>query len=395
MAKVFDGGAIPRKIVSGPGVVAEIGQHINDLGVHRILLLTSPTVHSKSGFVERVKDAVGSKIVGVFSQVEPHSPVRSLQAATSVAKELGADAVFSLGGGAVHDTSKAVALMATTGRDIRDLASRFEPPDKFVAPTVNAEPLPVITMPSTFSAADVVGGGAFTDTESGVKSIFVHPMLTPRLVVLDGELAATTPLSVLLPSSMNALHHNVEAICSKGNQSITDAFAVHSLRLLGAAVPALATTSEGERVPVAQQLLEAAALSGLTYGNSWLGVGHAICHSLGGRFALSHAEANAVIMPHAMRFNLPKAATRLALVASGLGLTTRGQDDVSSAQAAIAFVDDLAAKLGLPRKLHDLGLAEGSEDAIADDVMNDPQTFWNPRRVTREDVKAIIRAAYA
>ncbi|MDZ7707822.1 MAG: iron-containing alcohol dehydrogenase [Trueperaceae bacterium] len=335
-----------------------------------------------------------SRLVGVFSGTRPHAPVPALNEATAYATEVGADAVLSVGGGAVHDTAKAVALMAATGRDIRDLANRFEPPDTFIAPTIEVEPLPVLTMPSTFSAADVVGGGAFTDADSGLKHIFVHPMLTPRIVVLDGDFAATTPDAILRPSAMNAVHHCVEAIASKGHQPVTDAFALRALRLLATAAPRLATVDGDARSDVIQVALEAAALSGMTYGNSWLGLGHAICHSLGGRYGLSHAEANSVIMPMTMRFNATEAADRLALVAQGLGASFPEGSDAAAAAFAIAFVEHLARTLGLPGTLSEIGLPEGQEEAIATDAMADPQTFWNPREVTREDVIGIVRRAY-
>jgi len=391
----FDGSAIPRRILSGRGATSRLGGAVEDEGYARVLIVTSPSVASTSGHIDKIASALGSRLAGVFSTTRPHAPVPALHEATAYATEVKADAVLSVGGGAVHDTAKAVALMAATGRDIRELANRFEPPDTFIAPTIEVEPLPVLTMPSTFSAADVVGGGAFTDVDSGLKHIFVHPMLTPRIVVLDGDFAATTPDAILRPSAMNAVHHCVEALLSKGHQPVTDAFALRALRLLASSVPKLPTVEGDDRAEVIQIALEAAALSGMTYGNSWLGLGHAICHSLGGRYGLSHAEANAVIMPKTMRFNATEASDRLALVAEGLGASFPEGSESAAAAFAIAFVEDLARKLGLPATLAEIGLPEGQEESIADDVMADPQTFWNPRKVTSDDVKRIVRNAYS
>src|SRR5439155_3909949 len=127
----------------------------------------------------------------------------ALQQAASWARDRAPDAVLSVGGGAAHDTAKAIAVMVPSGRSITDFVSRFEPPSTFRAAEVDAEPLKVLTMPSTFSAADVVAGGAVTDTERGEKLIFVHPRLTPTRVFLDGEIVATTPRLVLAASGMN------------------------------------------------------------------------------------------------------------------------------------------------------------------------------------------------
>jgi alcohol dehydrogenase class IV len=302
--------------------------------------------------------------------------------------------VLSIGGGSAHDTAKAIAVMAPSDRHIGDFASRFEPPDRFFSPDVEVEPLTVVTLPSTFSAADVVGGGGFTESATGRKLIFVHPKLTPSLVVLDGDIAATTPRPILLASGMNALHHCIEALYSRGSQPITDAFALHAARGLFGALPRLAPSIQGPTVATIQSALDGAAISGLTYANSWLGIGHAICHSLGGRYGLSHGGANAVMIRHSLRFNLECAADRLALVAHAAGACFPPQQTELAARHTLAVVDWLSERLALPRTLRDLGLADGQFETIAEDAMADPQTYWNPRPVTFDDVVTLLRQAW-
>jgi alcohol dehydrogenase class IV len=107
--------------------------------------------------------------------------------------------------------------------------------------------------------------------------------LTPAAAVLDAEIAATTPLRVLGPSGMNAVHHCLEAFYSKGARFVTDAFALSALRQLLVALPLLMKAGAKPDIAALQMALNATALSGLTYGNSWLGIGHSVCHSLGGR----------------------------------------------------------------------------------------------------------------
>jgi alcohol dehydrogenase class IV len=249
-----------------------------------------------------------------------------------------------------------------------------------------------MTVPSTFSAADVVGGGAVTDTDRGEKLIFVHPKLTPVAVFLDGEVVASTPRTVLAASGMNAVHHCIEAFYSKGAQPITDAFAVAALRGLFDTLPMLAPSRAAPAIGSYQAALEAASMSGLTYANSWLGIGHSVCHSLGGRYGISHGRANAVMVLHSLRFNFDAARPRLAALARAIGLTGAGDD--AAARSLLEAIEGLAATLGTPTTLSEIGLPQGQFAQIAKDVLGDPQTYWNPRAATAAEIELWLETAW-
>lgn len=392
--QLFDGSAIPNRILRGPGCRKALPDQLDSLGLERILIVTGPTIRTATRFIDELMDDLGDRVVGIFDQVQGHTPVASMEAPAALARELNADSVLSLGGGSVHDAAKAIAVMAPSRRSIVDFVSRFEPPDTFHSPDIDVTPLSVVTIPSTMSAADVVGGGAVTDTATGKKLIFVHPKLTPALVMLDGEVLASTPVEILAASGMNALHHCLEALYSRGHQPITDAFALRAIQELVAILPALAPGAPTPDIDTFQRALDASSMSGLTYANSWLGIGHAVCHSLGGRYGLPHGKANSVMVRNSLRFNLEVAEDRLVLAARAIGVTVSSDRPELAAAQVVAVVDNLVEQLQVPQNLRELGLPEGQFETIADDVMADPQTYWNPRPVAREDVIQLLKAAW-
>jgi alcohol dehydrogenase class IV len=381
----FDATAIPRAILSGLGCRSHMSEEVASLGAARVLVVSGRSVRMKTPFVDEICGRLSGRIVAVFDRVEPNTPLRSVQAAANAVAPLQPDAVLSIGGGAVHDMAKAIAVMLPSGRSIMDFVSRFEPPDTFHSVDVDVEPLPVLTVPATFSAAEVVGGGAITDTGRGQKLIFVHPRLTPARVFLDGEVVASTPRTILAASGLNAVHHCLEAFYSKGAQPVTDAFALAGLRELFATLPLLEPNAEAAEPSVYQRALNGSALSGLTYANSWLGIGHSVCHSLGGRFGISHGKANSVILRQSLRFNFAAAQARLAAAGRVAGVS-QSDDDSKAATALIDRVDALSRMLGAPERLRDLDLAEDAIEQIADDVLADPQTYWNPRPASRQEI---------
>jgi alcohol dehydrogenase class IV len=134
-------------------------------------------------------------------------------------------------------------------------------------------------------------------------------------------------------------------------------------------------------------------MSGLTYANSWLGIGHSVCHSLGGRYGLSHGQANAVMVLQSMRFNFVAARDRLAEIARASGVAS-DVDDEAAAQSLVAKIEGLADILGTPKTLSAIGLPKGQFAQIARDVLGDPQTYWNPRSATAEEIVAWLESAW-
>lgn len=389
----FDGTAIPKTIVSGPGCRSGIAAELDRLGVGRVAIVSSASLAAKTPFLREIRQALGDRVVAVIDRVAPNLPVEAVRRAVEQMRQDPPEAVVAIGGGIVHDMAKAIAVMLPSGRDIVEFVSRFEPPDTFHGIDIDIAPLPVLTVPSTFSAADVVAGGAVTDSARGEKLIFVHPKLTPVAVFLDAQVVASTPTRVLATSGMNAVHHCLEASYSKGAQPVTDAFAFAALRHLLETLPQFSEAAPKPDMATVQRAIDAASMSGLTYANSWLGIGHSVCHSLGGRYDLSHSEANSVMVLQSLRFNFEAALPKLAEAARAAGVSA-ATDDRTAAEALVAAVDALSDVLGTPRKLSDIGLPAGQSAKIAQDVLGDPQTYWNPRSATAQEIAEWLDAAW-
>jgi alcohol dehydrogenase class IV len=393
MPSKFSSRVLPELVISGLGCRSLIKEEAETLGLDRILIVSSPSLRRTTGLVDDLARSLGSRLVGISDDVQSNNPDAALKASVERVRSLRVDGLVSIGGGAVHDAAKAFALMLPSGRAILEFVARFEPPDRMHVPEFDVDALPVLTVPSTFSAAEVFGGGAVTDIARCEKRLFFHPMLTPRRVFLDGEVVASTPVRILVQSGMNAVHHCLEALYAKGRQPITDAFALAALGELFAVLPLLVSPERGAPLTF-QRAIEASALSGLTYGSSGLGIGHAVCHSLCGRYGLSHAAANAVIVRHSVRYNRDYAIPALARAGrfcSGAGSSAL---DTEAVDALITTLDRLCEHLNVPVRLKDLGLPEGEFEVISRDVMADPVTYTNPRPVAPADVVALLKSAW-
>lgn len=389
----FCGNFVPRHIVARRGSVRQLGTLVDALGLRRVMVICGTSVKSRTPLVGIIEKALGARRVATFDGVEPHTPLSSVRAGAAMARQVRPDGLLSVGGGSAHDTAKMIGLLyAEETDDLAQYRIRFEPPDRLVVPSVRGQPPALITVPTTFSAADVVGGGAFTIPETGVKGIVVNAKLTPTAVVLDGEAVATTPCDVLLATGMNAFNHCIETTISRSHQPVSDAWAFYAARMLHHFLPLI--HDDPEDVDAREGALVAACLSGLTYGNAGLGVTHALCHFIGGRYRVPHGVANAIMMPHGIRFNAPVAAETLADMARFMGVEADQPSPGALAEALAARLEHLRERFSLPGRLRDVGIPRAELPALAREALSDPQAYFNPRPVTEADLLTLLEAAW-
>ena len=97
---------------------------------------------------------------------------------------------------------------------------------------------------------------------------------------------------------------------------------------------------------------------------------------------MPHGEANAIMLPHSMRFNAQSSADRQAMIAQAMGVDTAGKSDYEAALAAADAVEELCDSLGLPNRLRDVGVPEEGLVLIAAATLKDRSLATNPTPVT-------------
>lgn len=381
---------LAARVVMGAGSLALLPDEVRRLGGRRVLLMGRTTAASATA--ARVRQALGPLLAGVFDEVTPHSGVGLVERVAGQARQAQADLLLALGGGSVSDTAKAVAILLAEGGPLARHATRFTPPDKLEAPALDKPKLPIIAVPTTASAAEVTPGLGIRD-DAGRKLLFRDPKVAARTVILDPEANTEVPAALMLGTGMNALAHCVESLYSRQHNPVSDALAVEGIRLLARGLPAV--RRDPASVPAREEVLYGSHLSGMALVNARPCLHHALCHCLGALGGVSHGDANAIMLPHVMRFNRPAAAARLRLAAQALGVEEAGQSEESAADAAIEAVVRLQAAIGVPMRLRDTQLDAAVLPAVADHVLGDRGLHFNPGPpVTHEAALQLLQAAW-
>jgi acyl-CoA reductase-like NAD-dependent aldehyde dehydrogenase/alcohol dehydrogenase class IV len=356
------------RIISGPGSVSRLTGELAEQRKERILLITDAGV-MKAGLVERVKDAIGSRLAAIFSEVPQDSGLEVIDAAAELGRKHGVDAVMSVGGGSVIDTAKAT-VVAITGNIRAIQALGFQ---QLLGPQ-----LMHIVVPTTAgTGSEVTNVAVVKNTSLKVKSYIGDRYIVPDLAVLDPTLTVGLPPLLTAATGFDALTHAIEAYTSRIANPMSDAQALHAIRLIAANLET--AVKNGSDLAARSAMQSAATLAGWAIGSANVGLVHGMSHALGARYGVPHGMGNAILLPHVMRFNAarPEAAKRLADVAVALGVAPGGD----AAAAAADKVTALLAATGHPQKLGDVRVPKDDMGPCSEVAILDPANLYNARMV--------------
>src|SRR5712691_11494603 len=348
-------------IVLAPGCVDELTSQLSRLGRKRAFVVTGSTL--ASGRVgHTVRNALGPMMVGMFSGARPHVPVETAEQVANEAHSQNADALIGLGGGSPIGTAKAavyrLAGEATAG-DVRWM---------------------VAAIPTTYAGSEVTPVFGTTDVVHRRKEVVRNPGIRPRLVLYEPELAIDTPPDLTAGTGINALAHCVEGLYSSDAGDEERAMAVRAATLLVDQLPK--AFARPDELAHRYHLFEASMLAGLVLTRAGMGVHHGLCHVLGGRYNAPHGVLNAIILPHAMRFNLPIAGRAYRDLARPLHVET---DSGDVGERVCAAVSEFVRGLGIPQRLRDIGIPKMDLPSVAEESLSSKSVQANPRPVTLQD----------
>jgi alcohol dehydrogenase len=185
----------------------------------------------------------------------------------------------------------------------------------------------------------------------------------------------------------------MEALYSITRNPISTAIALSGIRYITSALPRC--YDDGSDLEARTQMLEGAMMAGMALAHVAMGLHHGLCHVLGGTAGVPHGIANAIILPHALRFNLDATAPQLAQAAQAMGIPLAGRSAEAAAEQMVDSVHALIARLDLPQRLRDAGVREADLPRLAELALESKAVKDNPKPVTNaSQINEILQAAW-
>jgi alcohol dehydrogenase class IV len=372
----------PTRVRFGEGRASEVPDICKERGIERPLVVTDPGLAGMTMVTGLVEDCRAAGLgVGLFSEVDPNPTGANVDAGLTVMKEGEHDGVVAVGGGSALDAAKAIALMKGQARPLFDFVDEGDNWTRVDESGV----VETIALPTTAGTGSEVGrSSVIIDEGDQTKKIIFHPLMLPSVAVCDPKLTVSLPPHLTAATGIDALSHNLEALCAGGYHPMADGIAVEGIRLVYDWLPF--AYSEPDNLEARGQML-AASLMGATAFQKGLGAMHALAHPLGARLKAHHGLLNAIVMPYVLRFNEQAIAARLERVARALSLDHFGPS------AVIDWVLSLREELGVPQTLEAVGMTEEKVDEIAALAAVDPAGGGNPIPLNEENCAQLLRAS--
>jgi alcohol dehydrogenase class IV len=378
--------ASPTRVIAGRDLLGSTGFEFKKEGAERVFIVTDEGVRG-TGLVERVESGLvegGLESAGVFDAVPQDSSTDVVDRCAAAAKEAGADSFLAVGGGSVMDTAKVADAVFTHGGSAREQEGFFLMPRRGDGMGRPLEIAPLACIPTTAGTGSEVSMAAvIKDPEAKVKLEIADFPLFPRLAILDPETTRTLPPRVAAATGMDAMTHAIEGYVSTQWNPHQDGRSLQALRLIRDNLERAVETPDDE--DARGNMLIAANLA-ITIE---LGSVHAMSHPAGAIFNVPHGVANAIHLPHVIRFNAeagPEIANRYADLAAELGVQ-------GGADALAEHVTALVARLGLPTRLSEVGVPESGIPQLVEGAIGDGTTLLNPREAGEEEYAELYRRA--
>ncbi len=408
------------RVTFGHGVLGEIGERARAAGIERAAVFTDPRIRGQSWFAEAIASLRTAGVEhAIYDAIEIEPTDVSFEDAGRFARDGKFDGYVSIGGGSVMDTCKAAALLAAYPAPLRTYLN---------APVGDARPVPGplaphLACPTTSgTGSEVTGFSICTWSPLHAKTAIASPRLRPTEAIVDPRVALTQPAAVVAASGMDVLCHAVESYTAKqftrrpqatpviarplsqGANPWSDVGCREALRLLDTyLVRAVGDANDHE---AREQMMWAATLAGIAFGNAGVHVPHAMAYAIGGGVKSYRPEGypDAPLVPHGMavalaapavfRHTASIAPVRHLEVATLLGARTHDASPDQAGELLVGRLVELMLSIGIPNGTSGVGYTAADIPALVEGVMPQQRLLTNaPCEITRATLTDLFTAA--
>ncbi len=384
-------------------------------GVKSVVIVTDQAM-VKLGFVNKITEQLtcmkNQPAIQVFADVEPDPDITTVNKGLELIKKANPDTIIALGGGSAMDAAKGMWLFYEHPEvEFDDIKQKFmDIRKRAVKLPQEATKSKLICIPTTSgTGSEVTPFAVISDKANEKKYPLADYALTPSIAIIDAEFTKFLPSAVVADTGMDVLTHAIEAYVSILASDYTDGLALNAIENVFEYLER--SYSKGSKDLEAQEKMHnAATIAGMAFANAFLGANHSLAHKIGAVFHVPHGKANAILLPHIIRYNgvistklnpWPKnnyyqADEKYAKIAKRLGLTFK--TNAEGVEALAKAVEKLAKSIGMQKSFKECGIDkqewEANINKIAMLAFEDQCSPANPKVPVVKDLEAILKKAY-
>lgn len=381
----------PTRIVFGSGKLNALSSYPLP-GKKAMLLISNGKSTKVNGSLDTVKAQLTKAGVAyaVFDKIMENPVKEVIMEGAAFARANGCDFILALGGGAVLNSSKAIAAMATNDGDLWDYVNGGTGKGK----PLSNKGLPIVTVPtSSGTGSEVNCWGVISNLETKEKIGFGADCLVPVLSVVDPELMKTVPPRYTAYQGFDALFHNTEVMMSNGVNVFSEAIALSAIENIAKYLPR--AVKDGNDMEAREHVAYGSTVAGITMQLTSTTAQHSMEHAMSAyHHNLPHGAGLIMISVEFARFFIEKHACdeQFVKMARVMGMPDADRpEDFLTALIALqkaCGVDDL--------KMSDYGIEKSECMTLA---VNARETMGglflaNPCEMSDEDCAGVFEKAF-
>ncbi|RUO37082.1 alcohol dehydrogenase [Aliidiomarina taiwanensis] len=355
----------------GPGSSKALLEHCHQLGHRQVLIVTDQSLVDL-GLLQPIYQTLTALQIqhSTYAGIAPDPTQEQIEAGFTQLQTTQATALLAIGGGSVIDGAKMIGALAKNNKPLAKMTGLFK---------VRKGILPLFAIPTTAgTGSEATIAAVVSDTQAKRKLAVLDPKLMPTAAALDAQLMLGLPPAITAATGMDALTHAIESYLSRNSTAHTDTCALQCARTVLTYLPI--AYSQGDNLEARQHMAKASMLGGMAFTQAGVGYIHAIAHNLGALYHVPHGLANAMVMPHVLRFTLAgggRGERRMAALARHCQLS-ESNDNALAAAALIERIEALNQAFRIPK--HPAELQEKDIPAIAQAARSEARfTYAVPR----------------
>lgn len=404
---------LPGRIYYKYGCIEEGLRDLQDDGIKKVFVVSDNFIWGAFGQkITHILEKYGMK-VKAFTNVEPNPSKATTFKGAAEIKEFNPDAIIAFGGGSSLDAGK-MMWFYNEYPDVKfeDLAIRFLDIRKRVVRFPTPKKVQLVCIPTTSgTGSEVTPFSIITDEKTHIKYSLADYALLPTIAIVDSQFMMGLPPRMTAITGADALSHCFESYVSVLATEFTRPYSLEGIKLIFKYLKRAykdGTTDKEAR----EMIAHAANIAGIAFGNAFLGVVHSLSHKIGGHFGVAHGAANAIYLPHVIRYNAAKyeaekqtyfpqfhyndARERYCEIADALGI--KGKTQAEKVDNLIKAIQDLFKSINLWPSTGAYGVKDKEFDKLVDqmaiEAFDDQCTGANPRLPRVEELKELFINAH-
>lgn len=372
---------IPSCVYAGIGSVEDVKTILKQESSKKALVFTDKGV-AGAGLLDRLLAVLKNSSVEyrVFDELKPEPAYTDVEQVVEQMNQEQGDIIIAIGGGSVMDAAKLCSLLKGSSYSVKDLLTD---------PLLASKQLKTVMIPTTCgTGSEATCNAIVAIPEEQSKKGIVNAEMIPDYVILDAQMIAGLPSSIVAATGVDALAHVVECYTSKKATPLSDTYAVAGARLIFQNIEE--AYNDPTNMEAKNNLLLGAFYGGVAITGSGTTAVHALSYPLGGKYHIPHGVSNAILFAHVMAFNKDACADRLAALCDAVYPELAAHDEEKKADHMIERIASIVKNTKIPVDLNTFGVKMEDLDFLVEAGSRQQRLLVNNRKeLSLEDIRSI------